>query len=136
MIIHITLWFYVRMQGIQALKQSFNESSLIAANLNEKPYIKIRHKQQILAAYGLGSQNNNWVDYTASFEDNYFSLETFRKNGSSHRMIVAFKHSHEDNDGFKFSVYTFGRERYFQTNNLRNALGNFKSAPPQLRLVP
>jgi hypothetical protein len=122
------------MQGVQTVSK--HDFSYVAANANTRPRINILHKQHMLAAYGIGSKLNDWHDYIATFEDDFFSVTTFQANYRPHRAITVFKYPERDNHGCRFLIQTFGRQSYLRTNSFKHALNRFKKPEAKLDLVP
>lgn len=122
------------MQGRLSSRSTFNPLGH-AANTNNIGRIRVNDKQQILAAYGIGSRLNGWCDYRAEFAADFFTLTTFYPVGQPVKSITVFKYPHRDNDGYRYAVCNFRTKSVFQTNALCHALGNFKKPAPALGII-
>lgn len=107
-----------------------------AANVPANHFFRHSYRRAIGWAYSLGAKPNGWEYCQFHICDDFVCLQTFLSSNQPHRVITMWKEVDRDNDGYLFSVHTKGRNRVFQTNNLRHALGNFKTPKPVLGLAP
>jgi hypothetical protein len=110
---------------------SFQSTTTIPTDV----FFSASYRKAIYRAYSLAAKPNAWASCRFNIEKNVVYLETFYPNGCPHRAIAMWRKPQRDNDGFLFSVHTFGRTDTFRTQNLRHALGNFQSVRPELKLA-
>lgn len=90
-------------------------------------------KEHMRWAYSLAAKKNQWTSMAQRIANWSYSVGVYR--GNKPDRMITFWRDPADNHGFKFSVHRHKRQAVFRTNNLKHALGNFKSVDPELYVV-